>query len=111
MKSAREVTDAKRLLNRLRECGDIIGCGQPYSRRYQVQKSRLAATYTITVEGPTPAGFVTLIDGGKPQAVIDSTLNVVNKPVYVTPPPEVVRGSDGQDYTLTVSSSDCCSCL
>ena len=113
MKSAREVTDARRVINRLGTCGDISGCGQPYSRRYQVQKSRGEATYTITVEGPAPGPgeFITLIDGGKPQAVIDDTLNVVNKPVYFTPPPTTVRGSDGSEYTLTVSSPNCCSCL
>ena len=111
MKSAREVTGARQVINRLGICGDISGCGQPYSRRYQVQKSRIAATYTITVEGPAPADFVTLIDGGNPQAVIDTELNVVNAPVYITPPPTTVRGSNGSQYTLTVSSPNCCSCL
>jgi hypothetical protein len=111
MNSAQEVTDAKRVINRLGTCGDISGCGQPYSRRYQVQKLRGEVTYTITVTGPTPAGYVTLIDGGNPQAVIDTTSTVVNTPVYIAPPPETVRGSDGQVYTLTVSSPNCCSCV
>jgi hypothetical protein len=115
MNSAQEVTDAKQVIG-VTGCTAISGCAQPYSRRYQVQKERLAAKYTITnvssgATGPSPDAYITLNDGGTPQAVIVSnTLTVVNTPVYITPPPSTVTGSDGYTYFLTVSSSSCCSC-
>jgi hypothetical protein len=108
MNSAQEVTDAKQVIG-VTGCTAISGCAQPYSRRYQVQKLRAEAKYTITSVSPSSTGYVTLIDGGNPQAVIDGT-TVVNTPVYMVPPTNPVIGSDGLEYTLTVTSSSCCSC-
>jgi len=115
MNSAQEVTDAKQVIG-VTGCSANSGCAQPYSRRYQVQKEWLSAKYTLTsvtsgATGPSPNEFVTLNDGGNPQAVINGqTLAVINTPAYIGPPALTVTGNDGLTYFLTVTSSSCCSC-
>jgi len=115
MNSAQEVTDAKQVID-ISGCTAISGCAQPYSRRYQVQKLQAEAKYTITsadlVSG-TPSGFVTLIDGGNPSAVLTANIvgpwTCVNTPVYKTPPTNPVPAVGGGSFNLFLTSS-CCSC-
>lgn len=115
MKSAQEITAAKRLFR----CTDVPGCGQAYGRRYLVQAARMVASYTITsvtyVSGPLPAAntYVSLIDGGAPAAVVfydGATFTLVNRPSYVRPPPTTVLTAAGAVFTIAPVSSSCCSC-
>lgn len=115
MKSAQEITAAKRILN----CTVVPGCGQAYGRRYLIQTARSVASYTITgvtyVSGPLPAAntYVTLIDGGAPAAVVfydGATFTLVNRPSYVRPPPTRVHDAAGAVFTIAPMSSSCCVC-